>query len=176
MRFLNRSRFQPLSSVELATHNHLHLKILLPVSVCRHINLPISQLHRCCMNSQHLDCCGDPTQTEHFWTKTRDSTLHAPLHSSLFGWSRNALLLWNAKLHYRVHRSPPQDPIQFQFTSLQPISLDHFNTIIFPFSFRSPKWFLPFRFSGQNFILIFPYTCSILHPLWLAIIIFLWRK
>jgi hypothetical protein len=81
------------------------------------------------------------------------------LHGATKSWlslslSKNIpLSLWNPKFHYRVHTSPPPDPILSQ---LNPVRLIdpylpkvHLNVILPPTP-RSSQWSLTFRPPNQN--------------------------
>jgi hypothetical protein len=67
-------------------------------------------------------------------------------------------LLWNPKVRYRVHKTPPLVPILNQMHSVHNFSpyfpMIHSN-IILPSMSRSSEWSLYFRFSIQNFVIIY---------------------
>jgi hypothetical protein len=79
-------------------------------------------------------------------SKEQSPSWEADSHSASQEISR---LLWNPKVHYRVHNSPPLLPILSQLhavhTFLLYFSNIHFN-IIFSYTPRSSKWYLPFGF------------------------------
>jgi hypothetical protein len=71
----------------------------------------------------------------------------------------NLLSFRNPKFHYRVHKSPPQDPIPSQpnpIRSIDPcLPKIHLN-IILPSTPRSSQWSLPFGPPNQNPVNISP--------------------
>jgi hypothetical protein len=61
--------------------------------------------------------------------------------------------LWNPKVHYRVHRNPPLDPILSQLNSVRPIDpyLPQVQlNVILPPAPRSSQWSLTFEHPYQN--------------------------
>ena len=79
-------------------------------------------------------------------------------------------ILWNAKIHYRIHNSPPPAPLLSQ-NDLVHAPTSHFlkihlTIIILPSMPRSSKSSLPLRFPHQNPVYVspLPHTCHMPRP------------
>ena len=78
-------------------------------------------------------------------------------------------ILWNAKIHYRIHNSPPPAPLLSQ-NDLVHAPTSHFLkmhlNIIFPSTPWSSLWALSLRFPHQNpvYTTPIPYACYMPHP------------
>jgi hypothetical protein len=80
----------------------------------------------------------------------------------------NRRLLWHPMVHCRVHKNPPGFPFLSHINSVHtliPYCLKiHFN-IILPYTSKSRKWSISFRFYDRNFISIF----HILYACWMRL-------
>jgi hypothetical protein len=74
--------------------------------------------------------------------------------------------LWNPKVHYRVHTSPPMDPILSQLNPVRPIDpylpKVHLN-VINPLTSRSSQWSLAFGPPNQNLVNTSPFPSCVPH-------------
>jgi hypothetical protein len=69
------------------------------------------------------------------------------------------LSLWNPKVHYRVHKSPPLNPILRQLNPIRPIDpyfLEVQLNVILPPMPRSSQWSLTFGLPNQNPVNTYP--------------------
>jgi len=78
-------------------------------------------------------------------------------------------ILWNVKVHYRIHKHLPPAPVLSQINPDHSF-LSHFLKIHFNFSLpstpRSSMWSLAFRFPCQNLVYTFAlcHMCYVPHP------------
>jgi len=74
--------------------------------------------------------------------------------------------LWNSKVHYRIHNSPPPVPILSHSNPVHAPSFlkTHFN-IILPSPPSSSNWFFTLRFPTKILYepLLYPHTCCMPH-------------
>ena len=62
-------------------------------------------------------------------------------------------IVWNPKVNYPVHKSPPHVLILRQINSVHALSSYFFNiyfNIVLPFTCRSSKWFISLRFPTKT--------------------------
>ena len=71
-------------------------------------------------------------------------------------------IVWNPKVHYRLHRRPPPVPILSQ---INPVHAP-FPLLEDPFTLYPPKWYLSFRYPHQNPVYTYslPHTSCMPHP------------
>jgi hypothetical protein len=92
-------------------------------------------------------------------------------------------ILWNPKVHYRVHKSLPPAPVLSQMNSVHIVASYFYkihSNIILPLTLRSSKWSLSFGFFYNNFVCIShlpspppPWASRVLHALTILIMHFL---
>jgi hypothetical protein len=70
-------------------------------------------------------------------------------------------LLWNPKVHYRVHKNPPLEPILSH--NFIPCSFKIYFNIILPSTPRFHKWCLPFRLPTST---LFTFLFFLVHAAW----------
>jgi len=109
-------------------------------------------------NFQHTYLLTHSTEQSPYWEADRFSASQEIPHT-----------LWNPKIHYRIHKCPPPDPILGQLdpvhaTTSQFLKI-HLN-IIFPSTPGSSKWSFSLRFPHQNPVCTsaLPLTCYIHRP------------
>jgi hypothetical protein len=102
----------------------------------------------------HFDLTSETTysiQQNPSWEANRFSASQATL-----------CILWNRKVHYRLHRRPPPVPLLSQINPVHapfPLIEDPLYYIILPSTPGSSKWYLSFRYPHQNPV----YTYSLPH-------------
>jgi hypothetical protein len=115
------------------------------------IKFPNIKLHEnsCSSPRLHLPYCPSLSlSTRPVTSKSVEHSLSREAHSCSTDQEVLSLLL-NSNIHYRVHSSPPLDPILRPLYPMNTVFLSSFNIIL-----PSMPWSLSCRLSGYNFIRI----------------------
>ena len=88
-------------------------------------------------------------------------------------------ILWNANVHYHIHKCPLLVPILIQLDPVHNFTshfLEIHLIIIIPFTAGSPKWSLYFRFPHRNLAYASPLPIRATRPANLTLLEFITRK